>query len=298
MNITQDTKVLAIFGDPIGHTLSPAIQNAAIEELALDMVYVPFHVRPDDLKSAVESIRSLNIGGVNTTIPHKETVMQYLDEVTEEARRIGAVNTIVNEEGRLIGHNTDGAGYLKSLTEETGFSCKGKNLVILGAGGAARGILSALMNEGPATVTITNRSADRAERLAEDIATFNPYVDVEFVPLEKGPLKPFIERADLLLNTTSLGMQGNPPFNPLVLSLDSLKHGAVVSDIVYRPYETSLLKSAKRALGSEAKGLKLHRGLGMLICQGALGFELWTGKTAPVEAMWKAALEALEITLK
>ena len=288
--IDSDTKVLGIFGDPIGHTLSPVIQNAAISELSLNMIYVPFHVTPGALKDAVASIKALGMPGVNITIPHKERVMEFLDDMTDEARKVGAVNTIVNTDGRLTGHNTDGAGYITSLRAETGFEANGKNIVILGAGGAARGIMAAILAEAPASVTLVNRTVSRADTLAEDLGS--GYVDVKIhtVPLEKGPLKERIEEADLLINSTSVGMGGKVPFNPLVLSLDSLRGEAVVSDIVYKPLNTALLRSAK------STGHKVHQGLGMLIHQGALGFELWTGKKAPVDIMRSAALKAMDIT--
>ncbi len=288
--IDSETKVLGIFGDPIGHTLSPIIQNAAIKELGLKMVYVPFHVTPGNLKDAVASIKALGMPGVNITIPHKERVMEFLDATTDEARKIGAVNTIVNRDGHLTGHNTDGAGYITSLKAETGFECSGKNIVILGAGGAARGIMAAILAEAPASVTLVNRTVDRADSLAEDLGSECAEVKIHTVPLEKGPLQPRIEAADLLINSTSVGMGGKVPFNPLVLSLDKLPSEAIVSDIVYKPLNTALLRSAKMT------GHTVHKGLGMLIHQGALGFELWTGEKAPVETMRKAALKALDIT--
>lgn len=286
--ITSKTKLIAIFGDPIDHTLSPAIQNAALSELSLDCVYLPFHVTPGGLKGAVESIRALGMAGANITIPHKESVMEFLDEVTDQAKNIGAVNTIVNKDGKLTGHNTDGAGYLKSLTLETGLDVKDKNIVLLGAGGAARGILSTILNAGAARVTIANRTVERAERLAGDF-TSKTRVEIKTIPIEKPALEPYIKEADLLINSTSLGMGAKVPFNTLVLSLDKMKKSAIVSDIVYKPLDTALLKSAKR------EGLKVHKGLGMLIQQGAIGFELWTGQKPSINVMTKAALEALDI---
>ncbi len=285
---TSKTKLIAIFGDPIEQTLSPAIQNAAITELGLDMVYLPFHVSPDVLKGAVEAVRALDMAGANITIPHKESVIEFLDELSDDAKSIGAVNTIVNKEGRLVGHNTDGAGYLKSLTLETGLDVKGKNVVLLGAGGAARGIVSAILGAGPAALTIANRTLEKAERLASDFKE-KAGVEIKCSPIEKEPLKTYIQEADLLINSTSLGMGAKVPFNTLVLSLDKLPKEAIVSDIVYKPLDTALLKSARR------EGLKVHKGLGMLIQQGAIGFELWTGHAGPINVMTKAALEALDI---
>jgi shikimate dehydrogenase len=286
--ITSKTKLIAIFGDPIEQTLSPAIQNAALSSQGIDMVYVPFHVDNKGLEGAIEAIRSLDMVGANITIPHKEMVIGLLDEVTADALSIGAVNTIINKDGKLIGHNTDGAGYIKSLSIETGMEVKGKNVVILGAGGAARGIISALLNESPASLTIANRTVEKAEGLATDFAEKAGF-EINAVPIEKDALLPYISEADLLINSTSLGMGAKVPFNTLVLSLDKLPEGAIVSDIVYKPLDTALLKSARRA------GLKVHKGLGMLIHQGALGFELWTGEKPSINVMTKAAMDALDI---
>ena len=210
--ITSKTKLIGIFGDPIEHTLSPAIQNAALAELGLDMVYVPFHIGAAGLGGAIAAVRALDMAGVNITIPHKERVLEFLDEVTDEAKAIGAVNTVVNDGGRLVGHNTDGAGYIRSLRLEAGLEVEGKNVVLLGAGGAARGILSAVLNENPASVTIANRTVARAEKLAGDFQGKSG-VEIKYVPIEKEALLEYIKRADLLINSTSLGMGAKVPFN-------------------------------------------------------------------------------------
>ncbi len=284
MKIDGRTRLVAIFGDPIDHTLSPAIQNAAFEHLGLNLVYVPFHVRPADLKAALSSIRTLGFVGANITIPHKERVMRSLDDVHVHAKDVGAVNTVVNKKGRLIGYNTDGAGYLLSLREETGFSVRGKKVVILGAGGASRAIFHALLDAGPASVVISNRTPKRAADLAREFAKRFKNTVIRTVPFKKGPLREEAQSADLLVNTTSLGMTGQARLD---FPVESLPKGAVVSDIVYRPLETVLLKKAR------SRGLKTHDGLSMLVRQGSIGFELWTGKKAPVELMRKAAKKAL-----
>ncbi len=284
MKIDGRTRLVAIFGDPIDHTLSPAIQNAAFEHLGLNLVYVPFHVRPADLKAAVSSIRTLGFIGANITIPHKERVMRSLDDVHVHAKDVGAVNTVVNKKGRLIGYNTDGAGYLLSLREETGFSVRGKKVVILGAGGASRAIFHALLDARPASVVISNRTPKRAADLAREFAKRFKNTVIRTVPFKKGPLREEAQSADLLVNTTSLGMTGQARLD---FPVESLPKGAVVSDIVYRPLETVLLKKAR------SRGLKTHDGLSMLVRQGSIGFELWTGKKAPVELMRKAAKKAL-----
>ena len=284
MKISGSTKVAAIFGHPITHTLSPLIQNAAFAAAGLDIVYVPFHVAPDGLGAAVEAVRALELIGVNVTIPHKERVIDHLDEVDPTARAIGAVNTVVNRDGVLAGYNTDGEGYLASLAEETGFEPAGKRVIIIGAGGAARAILHTLLSRGAASVLLANRTIKRADELAEEFKGVFESTDVAVTGLAPDELAGRAAQADLVVNTTSLGMEGQPPLD---FPVDALGEGAVVSDIVYKPLETELLKAAK------ARGLEVHGGLGMLIHQGALGFSLWTGHDAPVEAMKKAAAGAL-----
>ncbi|MBI5234919.1 MAG: shikimate dehydrogenase [Deltaproteobacteria bacterium] len=290
MKITGATRIIGIFGDPIEHTLSPAIQNAAIEESGVDLVYVPFHVTADGLKAAVNGIRALDMAGVNVTIPHKERVVKLLDDVDPLASLIGAVNTIVNVEGRLIGYNTDGYGYVESLKEDTGFTAEGKNVVVIGAGGAARAILYTLMRERSASarsIILANRTYDRAKRLAKEFKKKLPWAQLEAVRLDA--VYPYMDDAHLVVNTTSLGMMAQSAPD---LPIERLPETAIVSDVVYRPLETALLKKAAQ------RGLKTHSGLGMLVHQGALSFELWTlalfpRPTAPIQAMRRAALKAL-----
>ena len=182
MKITGRTKVFGIFGDPVEHTVSPAMHNSAFEALNLDMVYVPFLVRgtppPGGLKGAVEGMRAMNILGMNITIPHKERVIEYLDWTDEHASEIGAVNTVVNRDGTLVGYNTDGAGYMLSLREETGFIPEGKKAVIVGAGGAARAILFSILAGNPRTVVLANRSVERAKTLAGEFGKKFKGVDI------------------------------------------------------------------------------------------------------------------------
>lgn len=284
MKIPGDIKILGIFGDPIEHTLSPSIQNAAFNALSLNMVYLPFNVKNENLKEAVASIKALNMLGVNITIPHKEAVMEFLDKVDEDAEKIGAVNTIVNRDGVLTGYNTDGEGYIESLTQETAFEVSNKNILMLGAGGAARGILYALLKRNPSKITIANRTIERAENLKAEFSKFFPEATINITGTNKIES---IETFDLIINTTSSGMSGTEE-TKLIVEPKNFKKDAVVSEIIYKPMETPLLIEA------EKNGLRLHKGLGMLIHQGALGFKLWTGKDAPVEAMRSAALVSLE----
>lgn len=286
MNITAKTKILGIFGYPTGHTISPAMHNAVIKALRLDMVYLPFEVKPSELREAIKCIKSIGMIGVNITIPHKEAVIKFIDDVSEEARHIGAVNTIVNKDGRLIGHNTDGYGYITSLKEECNFNPKGKNIAILGAGGAARGILVALSVKKPKTIVIANRTLARAISLIKAFKGKFPETKFKAVDLNKDILKKYFKEIELLVNTTSVGMKKN---ETVEIPLELLPKTAVVSDIVYNPLETLLLKKAKKL------GLTTHSGLGMLVHQGVKSFKLWTDMDAPIEVMRKAALKALKI---
>ena len=286
MNITSKTKALGIFGHPISHTLSPVMHNAVIKALGLDMAYLPFEVKPPNLKEAINGIKSLGIIGVNITIPHKESVIRFLDDISEEARLVGAVNTIVNKDRKLVGYNTDGSGYMASLKEELGFNPKSKRIIIIGAGGAARGILAALATQKPKSITVANRTLSRAVSL---IKTFKgKFRDTRFeaIDLDNNMLKMSFNSVDLLINTTSVGMKQG---KTLKIPLETLPKIAIVSDIIYNPLETLLLKKAKKI------GLTTHGGLGMLVHQGARSFKLWTGMDAPMNVMRKAALKALKM---
>jgi len=298
MFVNGQTRVLGIFGDPVEHTLSPGMQNAAFEANHLNWVYLPFHVKPDGLKKAVAGIRAFDMLGVNVTIPHKEKVIRHLDDVDGLAKAIGAVNTIVNVEGRLVGYNTDGYGYVESLREETGFNAAGKNIVILGAGGAARAILfTFLYNKKNAatpvrSVVIANRTLRRAKKLADEFRDKVGPAPLVVTSLDK--VDGHLSGADILINTTSIGMMGKGELN---VGLNMLPGHAIVSDIVYRPLETVLLKKAK------ARGLKIHGGLGMLAHQGALSFECWAQllfprPSLPVDIMKRAAIKALGTDLQ
>ena len=286
MKTTGTTKVICIFGDPVAHSLSPVMHNAAFEALNIDMAYVPFHVPadpPGGLKRAVTAIRALNIHGLNITIPHKEKVMSYLDEVDGHALAVGAVNTVVNKGGSLTGYNTDGEGYLQGLKLEAGFAPKGKKVVVIGAGGAARSILYSVLLKKPKEVVLVNRTMPRAASLAREFERkFG--VRIFTAPLERDALRESARGAHLVVNTTSIGLSGH---GELDFPMELLPAGAVVSDIVYSPLKTAFLKKASR------RGLKTHDGLSMLVHQGAIGFRLWTGRKAPVDVMRAAALAAL-----
>lgn len=280
--ITGKTGIFGIFGTPVAHTLSPIMHNAAFEALGLPCRYLPFQVYPENLKKAVEGIIPLGIRGVNVTIPHKETVISFLDSVDSEAQKIGAVNTIVAVSNRLIGHNTDGRGFLASLFEMD-VDPSGKRVILLGAGGAARGVAIALAAAGISEIILIARTSSRGKELADRLASLSSRLKILVLgtDLEREPLFNQ-DRPTLLINATPLGMKEDDPL-PFPSSL--LNPSWVVADLIYRPYETPLLSAAKKV------GAKTVPGLGMLLHQGALAFELWTKEKAPLQIM-RASLQA------
>ncbi|MCC2685593.1 MAG: shikimate dehydrogenase [Paenibacillaceae bacterium] len=285
VTIDSHTVMYGVFGDPVAHSKSPIMLNRAFRECGLNAAYAAFHIKPGQLKEAVQGVRALGFRGVNVTIPHKEEVMLYLDEIDAGAREIGAVNTIVNEQGRLIGYNTDGIGYVRSLREETGLELAGRRILFLGAGGAARGVLYALAKQGPARITIANRTLERARQLALDMGK---YADTSAVGLDElSGLASMVGECDLVVNNTPVGMSPNVDGTPLPASL--IQPHMVVSDIVYTPLHTRLLSEAETA------GARIHSGLGMFVYQGAYAFEYWTGQPAPIAAMRDTVMQALAV---
>jgi shikimate dehydrogenase len=285
MKITGNTKVLGIIGRPVGHSLSPVMHNAAINALGLDYVYVPFHVEAEELGSAVNGLHALGVKGFNVTIPHKTAVMQYLDKISPEAELSGAVNTVSLEKNLLVGYNTDGTGLLKSLRDELKFDPAGASVLLLGAGGAARGALAALCTAGVSRVIIANRTESRGRDLLENfIGKFNKTY-FKLSSIEPGQLDENMKTVDLLLNTTSVGMNGTA-FDGI--NFAAMSTGAVVYDMVYSPAETPLLSAAKRL------GISCANGIGMLAAQGEAAFSIWTGLKPPPGFMKKRLMKELE----
>ncbi len=278
------TKIVGILGDPIGHTLSPVMHNAAFRALGIDWVYVPARVRPADLAAALRGMRAMGWGGVNLTIPHKERAMRLVDRASRAARLTGAVNTIVITPRGMAGHNTDGSGYVAALREELDLDPRGKRVVILGAGGAARGIGVALLAAGVSQFTILNRTPARAGSLARHLRKGFKQAQIVSGGLTRQRASKTFADADLLVNATAVGMEGTAHRG---LPLQALPKRAVVSDIVYRPLRTPLLEAAS------GYGLRTQGGLGMLLHQGAEAFTLWTGQPAPVDIMRRALRRAL-----
>lgn len=277
MTINGKTKIFGIIGCPVTHSLSPAIHNAAFKKLGLNGAYAAFDVEPKCLGSAIEGVKALGIGGVNVTIPHKEAVIKYLDNLSYEAGLIGAVNTIVNKKGRLAGHNTDIFGFLKSLREDLGFYPKGRAAFIIGAGGAAKAAAFGLAMAGAGRVVLTDKADEKALELACDVELKTKCECIALKTNSRG-IADMILNSQLLVNAAPCGMHGG---DPISVKADFLHKGLCVFDLVYNR-ETKLVKAARR------KGIKACGGLNMLLYQGARAFELWTGRKAPVSVMRKA----------
>jgi len=284
MKITASTKICGLIGDPVEHSMSPAMHNAAFAASGLDFIYVPFRVKKERLVEAIGGMRGLNIRGLNVTIPHKVAVIPFLDGLDELAGKIGAVNTIVNEDGRLTGHNTDAGGFLRALAE-SGIKPAGKKVIVLGAGGAARAIAFTLAGNG-ASPLILNRELefDWAVSLAGQLEQAFK-IKVEALELNDANLEAALRPADILVNATSVGM--SPGTNETPVPRRLLKPELAVFDVVYNPRKTRLLAEAGAA------GAVTISGLEMLVWQGALAFEMWTGHKAPVALMREEALKAL-----
>jgi len=312
--ITGKTKIVGVIGDPIEHSCSPQMHNAAFEQLSMDYVYVAFHVKAEDLKVAIDGFKALNIVGINVTIPHKQGVIPLIDELSREAELIGAVNTLVFKEGKIEGHNTDARGFIAAMKEEGVDVPKGKSVVVLGAGGSARAVVVSLALEDVKKISIANRTASKAIQLAADISK-KTGIEIHGIGLDDKEFPKAISESSLLVNTASSSMDLEHPLlidedwlavhevtTPLTTPLPPFIKGEpfgrgtaersehsklVVYDIIYNPPETRLMKIAKE------KGLKTVGGIGMLVHQGAIAFELWTEQHPPIDTMRRALMDAL-----
>ena len=282
MKIKGSTNIVGLIGHPVEHSFSPPMHNAAFDALGMDYAYVAFDVDPQDLQSAVEGAKSLNIKGFNVTIPHKIEVMQFLDEIDDVAALIGAVNTIDFKE--LKGYNTDGIGAVKAIEEVT--PIKDKNVVVAGAGGASRAISFYLAKYGAESLTILNRNVDKAQSLAGDVSGSDFIDNVKADSISE--ISGYLKDADILVDTTPIGMHPNIDDEPIA-SADDMHEDLVVFDAVYNPNETVLLKEAIKA------GAKPVYGIKMLLYQGAESFKIWTGRDAPVDVMEKALKYTLNL---
>ena len=278
------TKFVGLIGYKLKHSISPQFQQAAFDYLRLDISYEVWETAKDELPKVVEGIRDPSKLGANVTIPYKEAVLPLLDDVDNDARRIGAVNTIVNRGDKLIGYNTDASGFMRALNED-GFSPRNKRVVLLGAGGVARAVGFALVDAGVKKLVILNRTQSRGEALAWDLKVS----DAEVVALswKDGKTLTALGECELLVNGTSVGMKDSAGEGRSPIGIGLIPKRALVYDVVYNPIETPLLAAAKKA------GARTLGGLPMLVHQGAASFELWTGKSAPIDIMMRVAKRAL-----
>ncbi|MFD1358274.1 shikimate dehydrogenase [Fictibacillus halophilus] len=268
-----------VIGDPIEHSLSPVMHNEAFVQAEIQGSYEKKRVTSEELPSFIQFLKESDYAGCNVTIPHKVAVISFLDEIDPEAEKIGAVNTVVNNNGKLIGYNTDGKGFLLGLKEKISRPISEMNILLVGAGGAARSIAYALLKENPKKLFIANRSAERLTLLVKDLNN----TCVEPLSLKKAESE--LSRYDILINTTNAGM--HPNIETMPIQLAQLKDDTVVCDIVYNPLQTKWLHTA------ESKGAIIDNGVSMLVMQGAMAFEKWTGTFPDTKKMKKAVIEQL-----
>lgn len=272
-------KLYGVIGDPIAHSMSPVMHNDLFELYSIDANYVPFHVKPENLEDAVKGFKAINLSGLSITVPHKTAIMPLLDEIDPLAEAIGAVNTLVNDQGRFIGYNTDGLGYLRGIKKEVPLFTD-KNMLLIGAGGAARAIYFTMAQAGLKNIDIANRTLSQAEYLVGNC----PFPkNSEVLSLKDAEEQ--LSKYDFIVQTTSIGMHPDVDSSPI--SVDNLKPTAFVSDIIYTPLETKLLRDAKQ------KGARIQNGIPMFAYQGALQFEMWTGIFPDTDRMESVCLKQL-----
>lgn len=277
--LTGHTRIVGVIGDPVEHSRSPQMHNAAFAKAGLDYVYVPFHVRPNDLAAAIAGFKAINVVGINVTLPHKQAVISHLTSISREAELIGAVNTLTFTDEGIHGDNTDAPGVLRALEENENMSVPvGENVVVLGAGGAARAVVVALALAGVASITIANRTVERAVALAEEMA-HKTGISMQGLGLADAQLPVAVRESMLLINTATVSMDAT---HPLLISADWLQPNTIVYDIVYTPPVTPLMRAAA------ARGCETLGGIGMLVHQGAIAFEKWTGIAPCTETMREA----------
>ena len=284
MKKTRYSNVLGVIGDPVYHSLSPVMHNAAIRALKIDYIYVACHVKPSILPRVIGRISSMGIAGVNVTIPHKERVIEFLDEISEQSARIRSVNTIVNIDGLLRGETTDGPGFMRSVTEQWG-KLDGCKALVIGAGGSAKAIAFSLAEIG-CEVVIANRTRERAVELVEGLREVYKAGRFRVADLNENVIGDEIRATDLMVNTTSVGM--HPDTDSIPVPPEYLHPHLLVYDLIYNPARTRLIEEAER------RGARALGGLKMLVYQGALSLEMWTGLQPPIAVMEEAVVEALK----
>ncbi|MDD6286443.1 shikimate dehydrogenase [Candidatus Methanosphaera massiliense] len=281
--ITGKTLITGVIGHPIEHSFSPPMHNNAYKLMNMDYKYVPFHVQPENIEHVIIAAKTLNIQGLNVTIPYKTEIIPYLDQIDETARKINAVNTISFKDGIAKGYNTDGMGAVKSIKEYT--SLKDKNVLVIGAGGASKAITFTLINEDINTLTIANRSKDNASKLISNLRNQTNFMNISYQDIKD--TNEIISEMDIIINTTPIGMYPNHNVEPPI-EVNNIVAEQTVMDIIYNPLETELLKQAK------LRGAQTIPGTKMLINQGITAFEIFTGKTPSYESFEEPLLASLK----
>ncbi len=271
--------ITGVFGYPVKHSLSPAMQNAAFKKAGLNTVYLPFAVKPAECAFLIKKLPALGITGINLTIPHKETGFQNVEYLSRDAKICRAVNTITVKNGKLYGTSTDGEGLLRALKYAAGLDIRNKSVIILGAGGAGRSAGIYLAVKGAKRIIIANRTADKALSTVKLIKKAAPKVEAFFVPLKESVIRKYCTGSELIINATSLGLRNT---DRPVLGPKAFRKNIIFYDMIYNPAMTATMRAAKRG------GANVYNGLSMLLFQGALSWELWTGKKAPLQVMEKA----------
>lgn len=282
MDISGKTRICGVIGDPISHSLSPTIQNSAFCHLGLNVIYLAFQIKAEELRNFIHCMRSIGSLGLNVTMPHKAEIISHIDEVDSTAKFLNSVNTIVNKKGKFCGFSTDGIGAVDAL-QKNGVNLASSKVLLLGAGGAGRAIAYSLADK-VSDLVILNRDLEKARNLVSEL---NQELNVDLCGevLSEDSINKNLPDSDVLINATNVGMTSNKVKS--IIDSSVLFADLTVMDIVYTPMETKLLVDAKKA------GAKIINGVDMLIYQGAASFELWTGKRAPVEVMKKAALKKI-----
>ena len=279
------TKKVFLIGHPVGHSISPTFQQAAFDYHGMDVTYQAIDVDPHQLQRAVDDLRKEDILGANVTVPYKELIIPMLDSGSDDVAAIGAVNTVVNTEGQLVGNNTDAEGFLKSTLSSINIDPSGKSVLLLGAGGAARAVAVALAKRGASSIFIANRDLDRAHRLVD---TLRPIGNISgAIGLSSTKLEAIAYSSDIIVNCTSLGMSGGPHPDLSPIDKKFIPKGSTVIDLVYNPSVTPILRDAQE-VGAQTLG-----GLTMLVYQGSISFKMWTGIDAPIDIMLEVARKAL-----
>ncbi len=288
MNIDTNTGILGLIGYPLGHSISPLIHNYSLKKMNLNYVYLAFELKPDIFYKGIEGLKALNIKGFNITIPYKKKILSHLDQVDQIADNIGAVNTVVNNDGKLKGYNTDAYGFKKMLEKDGDFSIQGKKALIVGAGGASRSAGTVLCESGIKELYILNRTRDKAENLAQIWKEKYPDVFIKSEELNIDFYKPLMKKIDLLIDTTPVGMEPEVDVKP-VIDRDCFHSSMLVVDLVYNPPQTTILKAAKKS------GARTLNGMPMLLYQAAEAFKLWLGKEPNIEE-WYQIIARKKIT--